>query len=76
MLLFLEVCLVKKVIDTVNESEDVINFTKKQQSIYQLIKLGLIVLFTAHFCGCIFYFIGFNSEKIYGKNNWISQNMP
>lgn len=39
-----------------------------------MIKLGVIVLFTAHFCGCIFYFVGYRSIETYGLNNWINES--
>ncbi|EGR29530.1 hypothetical protein IMG5_154180 [Ichthyophthirius multifiliis] len=72
-LLLIELCLIYRISIILSEIEQAVNLQRKQQSIYQLIKLSVLVLYIAHFCGCLYFYVG-NQTYLNNEINWIEEN--
>ena len=51
--------------------EEYFQFSNKTQGYFDLIKLFLYILISAHICACIWYYVGFSEFERGVRNNWL-----
>lgn len=64
---------IAKIIQIISNLERLIDIRESFQTVYDLVKLLFLILFIAHFCGCLFFYVSYRQYQKGQAGGWVEE---